>query len=161
MRKINYPILIAISLVVAFFCLAYPIYVIRPFRHQGSRELAVALAVLQIRPFVTVLASLSAALFLVLYWRSQHRFTRRIPALITVLAVCACTALSRVNIYELMFHPMRAPSFESVQTSKLDGKEMVIAVNVAGAARAYPVRIISYHHITNDTLGGVPIVATY
>jgi hypothetical protein len=48
-----------------------------------------------------------------------------------------------------------------VQNTKLDGKEMVIAVNVGGAARAYPIRIISYHHIANDTVGGVPIVATY
>jgi hypothetical protein len=34
-------------------------------------------------------------------------------------------------------------------------------VRVAGIARAYPIRSISYHHVVNDTVGGVPIVATY
>lgn len=161
MRKFKYPLLILLCLAIAFFCLWYPMYVIRPFRHQGPRELAVALAVIQIRPIVTVLATLAALLFLVLYWRVQHRWLRRIAATFAVLVVCACTALSRVNVYEIMFHPMGPPSSEPVQNSRLDGKEMVIAVNVGGAARAYPIRIMSYHHIANDTLGGLPIVATY
>jgi len=161
MRKFKYPILILLSLAIAFFCLSYPMYVIRPFRHQGPRELAVALAVIQIRPIVTVLMSVAAVLSLVLYWRAQHRWLRRIAVAFAVLLVCVCTALSRVNVYEIMFHPMGPPSSEPVQNTKLDGKEMVIAVNVGGAARAYPIRIISYHHIANDTVGGVPIVATY
>jgi thiol:disulfide interchange protein len=161
MRKLNYPILIALAFAIAFFCLAYPIYVIRPFRHQGPHELAAALAVIQIRPVVTVLASLAAALFLWLYWRSQPRRNGRIGAAAAVLAVWVCAVLSHVNVYERMFHPMGLPSFEAAQATRLDGKEMVIAVNVGGVARAYPIRILSYHHIANDTVGGVPIVATY
>jgi len=161
MRKYKYPILIGLCLAMAFFCLAYPIYVIRPFRHQGPRELAAALAVIQVRPVVTLLASLAAVLLLSLYWRVQHRLSRRIPAVLAVLAVCACALLTRVNIYEIMFHPMGRPSFEAAQATRLDGKEMVVAVNIHGAARAYPIRIISYHHIANDTVEGVPIVATY
>ena len=161
MRKLNYSILIVLAFAVAFFCLAYPIYVIRPFRHQGPRELAAALAVIQIRPVVTVLASLAAALFLWLYWRSQPRRPGRFGAAAAVLAVCLCAALSHVNVYERMFHPMGSPSFETAQATRLDGKEMVIAVDIGGAARAYPIRILSYHHIANDTVGGVPIAATY
>jgi hypothetical protein len=161
MRKINYPILIVVSLALAFLFLAYPLYVIRPFRPQGAGELAVALTMLQIRPIATTLITLATLLFFMLYCRAERRFPRRAAAAIAVLAVCGCTALARINIYEKMFHPMGSPSFEPVQATRLDGKEMVIAVNVGGAARAYPVRIISYHHIANDTVGGVPIVATY
>ena len=153
MRKAIYPILIALSLATAFFCLAYPLYVIRPFRQQGTRELALALTVIQIRPVVTVLAILAAAACLFFY--------RRLWAAVAVLAVCVCAGLGHVNVYEIMFHPMGSPSFESIEATKLDGKEMVIAVNLGGTARAYPIRIISYHHIANDTVGGVPIVATY
>jgi hypothetical protein len=160
MRKVYYPLLIAF-LVIAFFCLAYPLYVIRPFRHQGPRELALALAVIQARPVVTVLASVAALVLLAFYWRWQVSLSRRILAAVAVLGVCGCAILSRVNVFEIMFHPMGAPSYESAQTTKLGGNEMVLAVNAGGAARAYPIRIISYHHIANDTVGGVPIVATY
>jgi hypothetical protein len=60
-----------------------------------------------------------------------------------------------------MFHPAERPSFSTADQAKFDGDEKVIAVNIGGAARAYPIRIISYHHIINDVLDGVPIVATY
>ena len=38
---------------------------------------------------------------------------------------------------------------------------MVIAVKISTYARAYPIRSLSYHHLVNDSLDGVPIVATY
>jgi hypothetical protein len=75
--------------------------------------------------------------------------------------VSAVALLSRINVYEVMFHPFERPSFSNADQAKLDGDEKVIAVSVAQVARAYPIRIISYHHIVNDTLDGVPIVATY
>ena len=37
-------------LAVSLVCVAYPMYVIRPFRAQGARELAVALVVTRFRP---------------------------------------------------------------------------------------------------------------
>ena len=53
------------------------------------------------------------------------------------------------------------PVTTAAAESKLDGGEMVIAVKVNGAARAYPIRSMSYHHIYNDVVAGEPIVATY
>jgi hypothetical protein len=32
---------------------------------------------------------------------------------------------------------------------------------LGSAARAYPIRGMSYHHVINDELNHVPIVATY
>lgn len=43
----------------------------------------------------------------------------------------------------------------------LDDQEPVIAVEVAGDARAYPVQILTWHEIVNDTIGGVPVTVTY
>jgi hypothetical protein len=39
--------------------------------------------------------------------------------------------------------------------------EPVIAVALAGRARAYPIRIMLWHEIANDVLGGRPIAVTY
>ena len=158
----NWPLIVA-CLLVSFFCLAYPIYVIRPFRHQGATELAVALQVMRFRTAVTAVCVLLAILGAVRSWRheSRPRLWRRIGAITGVLGVCAFTALSRVNIYELMFHPLGAPAFETAGESKLDKDEKLVAIEVNGTARAYPIRGMSYHHIVNDTVAGVPIVATY
>jgi len=160
-RKGAWALCLVFTLVFSFAALFYPLYVIRPFRHQGARELAAALFVLQIRPYVEAVMVMAALVAIVCYWRLQARILRRIFAVACVLFVCLFAGLSRVNIFELMFHPAGRPIFSRASESKLNGAEMVLAINVGGSARAYPIRIISYHHIINDTLNGVPIVATY
>jgi hypothetical protein len=150
-----------LCLLVAAAALVYPLYVIRPFRYQGPRELMVALAVLRFRPFAMILCALFSLVALVRYWSRETRILRRVLSAISVVAVAAVAVLSRVNVYEIMFHPFDRPSFANADQSKLDGDEKVIAVHVGREARAYPIRIISYHHIINDVVDGIPIAATY
>jgi len=40
-------------------------------------------------------------------------------------------------------------------------QEPVLAVEVNGQAKAYPLQILTWHEIVNDTIGGVPISVTY
>ena len=150
-----------LSFLIAAAALLYPVYVIRPFRHQAPRELMIALAVLRYRPFVMILCALSSLAALVWYWSREKLIFRRVASLVSVIAVAAVAVLSRVNIYEIMFHPFDRPSFSDADHVKLDGDEKVIAVSIGKEARAYPIRIISYHHVINDLVNGVPIVATY
>ncbi len=42
----------------------------------------------------------------------------------------------------------------------LDG-DRVVGVVVSGDARAYPLRLLRWHEVVNDTVGGVPVVVTY
>lgn len=42
---------------------------------------------------------------------------------------------------------------------KLDDE--VFGVFEGGKARAYPITMLSYHHVVNDIVGGVPIAVTY
>jgi hypothetical protein len=153
-RQRAYLALTIACLVISAFLLIYPFYVIRPFRYQGPRELMLALAVMRVRPVLLGLC-VAASIYALI------RRERRILGGLVCALVIVCAGLSRINIYEQMFHPMGLPSFESTRETKLNTDEMVIAIHQGGAARAYPIRIISYHHIVNDVVGGVPIVATY
>jgi hypothetical protein len=148
-------------LAVSLVCVVYPIYVIRPFRAQGARELAAALAIMQLRSAVTLVSVAAALAAMVFYSRAQPRRLRRILPGACTAFVCALAASARVNIYELMFHPDDRPTFAAAFRTKLDKDEKVIAVKIGGAARAYPIRNISYHHVINDVLDKVAIVATY
>jgi len=141
--------------------LIYPIYVIWPFRHQDARELLVALAVIRFRAIGMILSVAGLLAATVWYWRVERRKLRRFLSALGVATVTAAAVLSRVNIYELMFHPAGPPKVSAASESKLDGGEMVIAVKVNGSARAYPIRSMSYHHIFNDVVAGEPIAATY
>jgi hypothetical protein len=154
-------VLIGLGLLLAMACVVYPLYVIQPFRAQGPRELQAALAVLRLRPFLMGLAVGMSLAGAIVYWRRGARRWRRVLAVAGALLTVVFAGLSRVKVYELMFHPLDRPAFAAAPETKLDADEKVITVAIGGAARAYPVRSMSYHHIVNDELGGVPIVATY
>ena len=43
----------------------------------------------------------------------------------------------------------------------LEPQEPVIAMNIGSEARAYPLQILTWHEIANDTLAGVPVAVTF
>ena len=54
------------------------------------------------------------------------------------------------------------PTFVAVNLDVgLAEREPVIGVTINGDARAYPLRIMMWHEIANDTIGGVPVNVTY
>jgi hypothetical protein len=58
--------------------------------------------------------------------------------------------------------PIDAPRFVPAgDVDWLSDEEPVLAVSLGGDERAYPVRILVWHEIVNDTVGGVPVAVTY
>ncbi|MDQ3460461.1 MAG: DUF3179 domain-containing protein [Deinococcota bacterium] len=57
----------------------------------------------------------------------------------------------------------RPPSFVTQEEAAgwLADEEPVIAMTVNGESRAYPLQILTWHEIANDTLGGVPVAVTF
>lgn len=55
------------------------------------------------------------------------------------------------------------PVYESIADARswLEDRSPVISLSVEGEARAYPLAILMWHEIANDTLGGVPVVVTF
>jgi len=151
-----------ICLAVSLFCVAYPLYVIRPFRAQGPHELTAALAVLRFSGVITIFSALAAIAAGIELWRQQARTRGRAIAIALAVTVCVLAALARVNVYEqLMFHPDARPAFVSAMAAKIDPDDKLIVVKVNGVARAYPIRTMGYHHVVNDEVGGKALVATY
>jgi hypothetical protein len=59
--------------------------------------------------------------------------------------------------------PIDDPQFISVSDADvwLNDAEPVLVVDVDGDVRAYPIQIMMWHEIVNDTVGGVPLAVTY
>ncbi len=58
--------------------------------------------------------------------------------------------------------PLDRPRFQAAGTVDwLVAAEPVAVVELAGDARAYPLQILVWHEIVNDTVGGVPVAVTY
>jgi len=58
--------------------------------------------------------------------------------------------------------PIDRPRFVRVEHTRfLAPREPVIAVEVSGEVRAYPIEILIWHEIVNDEIGGVPLAVTF
>jgi hypothetical protein len=156
--------------VVSAACVYIPIHIIRPFHPQNPIALTAALRVHDAGP---LLAGFCAALLVALTIWSWNRVSgirtsakgERIGFRVAMVCLCAVAiagaCLTHFNIFEKMFHPYDAPAFGSADKAPVDRNDMVLAVLVGGHARAYPILSMGYHHIVNDTVGGVPIAVTY
>jgi hypothetical protein len=147
----------------AIICMGWffiPAFIIQPFRHQTPAGLALAMALRQRAPWVTLATACVCLVFAVAVWTSIRRWQKIVLAFVMVL-VTFSAVMARLNYFEWMFHPVDSAQFESASASKLDRGEMILAVCIGAEARAYPIREMAYHHVLNDVVGGVPIAATY
>lgn len=57
--------------------------------------------------------------------------------------------------------PIDKPVYEPASAYELPATEPVVGIEINGEMRAYPVRVLMWHEIANDELGGVPISVTF
>ena len=59
--------------------------------------------------------------------------------------------------------PLEFPNQETPQEAArwINDSDEVIGVSINGDARAYPIRIIAWHEMVNDTIGGLPVSLAY
>jgi len=55
----------------------------------------------------------------------------------------------------------RPTMVDSQNAHFLNDDDRVLGVNYKGEARAYPIKILNWHQVVNDTLGGVRVVITF
>lgn len=149
--------LCAITGIALFFV---PAFIIRPFTHQTACGLALAMNLRDRAPLGTLIAAFACFLFALVLWRTVGRWRKSLLVLILLL-VTFSAVMARLNYFEWMFHPITGAQFVAQSASKLDPKEMILAVRLGEDARAYPISQMAYHHVLNDVVAGVPIAVTY
>lgn len=137
-----------------------PAFIIRPFSYQAPHALLLAMALRQGAPIGTLIAALICLALAFVLWRAVGWWRKSLIALVMIF-VAFSAAMARLNYFEWMFHPIDSQQFLALSQSKLDSKEMIIAVSFASEARAYPIRQMAYHHVLNDVVAGIPIAVTY
>ena len=140
---------------------AIPVWLIQPFKVQTNSALEWSYILRQASPVVTLAGFLLAALVCFSLWR-QSRWWQRVLLFLFLLFPAVLLWFSRQNHFEWMFNPNRDPSYVRIgDVHFIKDTDMVLGVRIHGEASAYPVRLLAYHHLVQDRVGGVPIVATY
>jgi hypothetical protein len=155
-------ILLAIATLVSVLMVAVPAYLIRPFVAQSARGVEVSYLLRSWSPTVTLLLLLVAALPLIMLWRAAVSWTGRTTLSLAGVLLVASAFMARQNYFEWVFKRAPAANYvEATNASHVADGDMVIAIEHQNQARAYPVRIIAFHHLLNEVVAGEPIVVTY
>lgn len=145
----------------AVAALALPMWLIRPFAPQTPGGVALAFALRRWAPIGTVLALIAGVVVTVRLWRGGRWWSRTL-AVLALVPLGAAVVYSRQNMFEKMFLPLgRTASAPAAEARWVEDGDPVLAVTINGDAAAYPVRQVSYHHVVEDTVGGVPVAVTY
>ena len=159
-RKLSWLLLFVLVIAVVAIVLA-PVFLIMPFKAQTPRIMEVSYLMRRWSPLLTIVGSLIVLTLTLRLWLGGRWWGRAILVLL-LLPVLGATWLARQNHFEWMFNPLPNPAYaKSAEATFVEEGDRVMAVALGDEAVAYPIRIMAYHHLVGDTVGGTPIVATY
>jgi uncharacterized SAM-binding protein YcdF (DUF218 family) len=138
-----------------------PVALIMPFRAQSQRGLALSFGLRRWSPSLTLFAAVVAIALVVWLW-SGSRWWRKAVLVVVLIPIFASAWFARQNHFEWMFNPLPNAVYAKISEANfVSDSDMLLAVENQGEAVAYPIRLMAYHHLVQDTVGGTPIVATY
>lgn len=159
-RRLAWALLIILALAV-LSAVIIPVALIMPFKPQSQRGLAVSFGLRHWSPSLTVVAAVIAIALVVWLW-SGSRWWRKAVLVVALIPIFTATWFARQNHFEWMFNPLPNAAYAKISEANfVSDSDMLLTVENQGEAVAYPIRLMAYHHLVQDTVGGTPLVATY
>lgn len=160
-RKLLWILLLGITLA-AFAVVFLPVWIIQPFKPQSARGVELSYMLRRVSPWITLIALAVGLFLMVKLWRGSRRWWTKALLAVILIPLLASTWFARQNHFEWMFNPLANASYAKTSDAGFVAEDdIVLAVKINGEAAAYPVRLMAYHHLVEDVVGGTPIVATY
>lgn len=154
-------LLLSITLI-AFAAVLVPVLLIQPFKLQTAERLNISYSLRHWSPIITLLALSFALLIVISLWNHTRGWWRKGFLLSFFIPLLVATWFARQNHFEWMFKPLPNPDFaRASEANFVSNDDMVLAVELNGDAAAYPIRQLAYHHVVQDTIGGIPVLVTY
>ena len=154
-------LLLFLLIVVVLAVVLTPVFLIMPFKAQTPRIMQISYVMRRWSPSLTVVTSLLILTLTICLWAGGRWWSRTL-LLLLMLPVFGATWLARQNHFEWMFNPLPNPVYvKAADVNFVNDDDRVLAVTIGGESVAYPIRLMGYHHLVGDTVGGTPIVATY
>ena len=159
-RKLAWLALVVLIVAVLAIVLT-PVFLIMPFKAQTPRIVEISYFMRRWSPLLTLLASALILLLAIRLWFGGRWWSRALLVLL-LLPAFAATWLARQNHFEWMFNPLPNAAYaKAADAPFVTDDDRVLSVTIGGESVAYPIRLMAYHHLVEDTVGSVPIVATY
>ena len=155
-------LVLLLLLVLSLTLVIVPVFLIQPFRPQTQRTLEISYLVRNWSPLTTLIVLIATFALVIWQWGVARRWWRKALLVIILLLTLVPAWFARQNHFEWMFNPLRHSTYvKANDASFVRDSDMVLAVKINNEAAAYPVRLMAYHHLVSDVVGGTPICATY
>lgn len=139
-----------------------PAWIVQPFKRETMEGLTRAYTLKSWSPLLTLICAALVFATVILLWRGARRWWRKALLVLALLLTLVGAWFARQNHFQWMFNPIHDVAYAKVSDANfVEADDKVLAIEVHGEAVAYPVRQLAYHHVVNDVIGGLPIVATY
>jgi hypothetical protein len=149
-------------LLLSIALVAIPVFLIQPFRPQTQRALEISYLLRRWSPLATVILLIATFALVILQWGRARRWWRKAILVVLLLLTFVPAWFARQNHFEWMFNPLRQSVYVKANDATfVRDSDLVLAVKINNEAVAYPVRLMAYHHVVSDEVGGTPICATY
>jgi hypothetical protein len=159
--RLIWPALLTLLLISMAF-VAIPVFLVRPFRSQTHRALEISYLLRSWSPLVTAILCLAALALILWRWGNTRRWWHKALLLVVLLLSVVPAWFARQNHFEWMFNPLKNSAYvKAADAGFVRDRDMVLAVKINNEAVVYPIRLMAYHHVVQDTVGGTPICATY
>jgi len=155
----NKSLLLWIGLILVFALEILRVYFIMPFPGSQQHD-TVGFAYFLDRNIIWLrILGLALVIWPLLFYLRKGRVWLKITLVLILLLYCGVFYLFNFRfLADKMFYQPRVKQFAMDSTNI---NRLVIGVALHGAARAYPIEIIGYHHQVKDTVGGQPVLVTY
>ncbi|MEO5581516.1 MAG: DUF3179 domain-containing (seleno)protein [Saprospiraceae bacterium] len=98
---------------------------------------------------------------IVIGWYKSNWKRSWVPFIPLILAIAVIYMANFNMAADQMFQQPRHIIFKDSTGNQVDSNRLVLGVVINDVAKAYPIRLIGYHHHLLDTVGGKPIMVTY
>ncbi len=146
----------------AIACTFLPFLLVAPFHSQTTFDLRLSYALDQWAPSATLLLLLAGVVLATMIWRRGARMLGRVGVIIGCSVLILLAYAARLQPAEIVFARLhQVVRIPADQAEHVTAEDLVLGVTAGAESAAYPVPIISYHHIVNDRLADEPFVVTY
>jgi hypothetical protein len=157
MRRLEWIVLLCLALSTGLLAMT-PWWVMNPARAQTQSDIELAYALRGGWNTVFSFTAFGAGALLCLRRWLTGRGLEKLAAVFTLFLIGLCAAVANINLIGEVFQPIATKDFAAPGDVKFLAAEDLLLVH---GGKAYPLRLLGYHHLVEDEAGGTRILATY
>ena len=161
MRRFEWILLLALAVSTGLLAMA-PWWIMNPARGQTQSEIELAFALRGGWNTVFSFTAFGAGALLCLRRWLVGRAIEKLAAVVALFLIGLCAAVANINMIGEVFQPIFAKEYTpAAQTGFVASDDLLLVYGESDPPRAYPLRLLGYHHLVEDEAAGTRLLPTY